>query len=76
MAGNQGRGKRFFRHLLSGNSSKPTLLKETLMRGGLRVPLGRNRRPDTVRPNVRVRCTKCVLALMTRLASRVVGGFQ
>ena len=27
MAGNQGRGKGFFRNLLSGNSSRPTLLR-------------------------------------------------
>ena len=27
MAGNQGRGKGFFRSLLSGNSSRPTLLR-------------------------------------------------
>ena len=27
MTGNQGKGKGFFRHLLSGNSSRPTLLK-------------------------------------------------
>ena len=49
----------------------------TLMRGGLRVRLGglgRNRRPKIIRPNVRVRCTKCVLTLMTGLASTVVRG--
>ena len=28
-----------------------------------------------MRPNGRVRCTKCALGLMTRLASRVFGGF-
>ena len=47
------------------------------MRGGLRVllgALGRNRRKDIVRPNVRVRCTKCVLTLMTKQASRVIRG--
>ena len=27
-----------------------------------------------MRPNIRVRCTNCALTLMTRLASRVVGG--
>ena len=37
--------------------------------------LGRKRLSDTVRPNDRVRCTKCLLGLMTMLASRVVGGF-
>ena len=48
------------------------------MRGELRVllgGLGRKRLPDTVRPNGRIRCTKCAFGLMTRLASRVVGGF-
>ena len=64
MARNEGRGKDIFRNLLSESSSRPTML-----RGGLRVPLGglgRNRRPDIVRPNVRVHCTKCVFTLMTR----------
>ena len=52
--------------------------KGVLMRGGLRVllgGLGRKRLPDTVRPNGRVRCTKCAIGLMTRVASRVVVGF-
>ena len=47
------------------------------MRRGLRVLLGwldRKRLPDTVRLNSRIRCTKCALDLMTRLASRVVRG--
>ena len=47
------------------------------MREGLRVPLaglGGNRRPDIVRPNVRVRCTKCVLILRTKRACRVIQG--
>ena len=45
------------------------------MRGGLQVllvGLGRNKWPDTVRPNVRVRCTKCILILITRRAHRVI----
>ena len=47
------------------------------MRGGLRVLLGglsRNRRPDIVKHNVRLCCTKCVLTLRTRLANRVLRG--
>ena len=52
MAGNQGKGKGFLRGLLSGNSSRPTLL-----RGGLRDlqgEQGKNTRPDIVRPNVQL----------------------
>ena len=45
---------------------------------GLRVQLGalrrKRQRPDIVMPNVRVRCTKCVLILRTRQACRVIRG--
>ena len=77
MVGNEERGKGFFRKLLSESSSRPTILGGDPHERGIRVPLGglgRNRRPDIVKPNVRVRCTKCVLTLMTRLASRVIRG--
>ena len=78
MAGSQGKGKDFFRHLLSGNSSRPTLLRGDPHEKGVTVllgGLGRKRLLETVRPNGRVRCIMCALCLMTRLASRVVGGF-
>ena len=79
MAGNQGKGKDYFRHLLSENTSRPTLLRGDPHERGLHVllgGLGRKRLPDTVRPNYRVRCIKCALGLMTRLgASKVAGGF-
>ena len=49
MAGNQGKGKSFFRHLLSGKSSKPTLLRGDPHERGVRGSARRARQEEATR---------------------------
>ena len=49
MAGSQGKGKGFFRHLLSGNSSRPTLLRGDPHERGVTGSARRARREEAAR---------------------------
>ena len=79
MTGTHRKGKSFLETCWAGIVLGLPCSEGTFMRGGwqyLLGGLGRKKLPDTVRPNGRIRWTKCVLVLMTRLAaSRVVRGF-
>ena len=57
MAGNQGKGKGFFRGLLSGNSSRPTSLRGNLHERGVTGSVRRSRQEQAARHSQAQRLT-------------------
>ena len=72
MADNQGKENGFFRHLLSGNSSRPTLLKGDPHKRGVMDSARRARQEEAVRHSVAQR-SSALNIVRTRIDDEYVG---